>query len=179
MILLIILSVVFLSVFAIVMVVNSHIKKTEKQKYYAAAGNIMREDYLNYSLQNTIDSRSNIEEPKNAKMMVYLKTKSEGKKKQYVFDPEKIIKIGRDSSQSNILINDARVSQNHCIIYSSENTVYLQDVGSANGTIVSRGLRKKYLLSGGRMIVLRTGDTIRVGASSFKVCLFYYDLAKV
>lgn len=176
MILFAILITVFIALFTIMFVVISHLKKTERQKYYAAAGNILREEFLNYALQNTINPESNISEPKSGKIMLYLKSKSTGKKTQFVFDPEKIVKIGRDNSESNIFINDISVSQKHCQIYSIENTVYLQDLNSANGTIVKSGLLKKYLIFNGNQIELRTGDKIIIGSSVFKVYLFYYDL---
>lgn len=173
-----VLLIVFISALTIVYVVYNHIKKTEKQKYYAAAGNILREEYLNYSLRNTIDGNSEVPEPKSAKMMIYLKSKSSGKKTQFVFDPEKTVRIGRDNS-SNIFINEALVSQEHCLIYASGDRVYLQDLGSANGTVVKRGAFKSYTLFDLNQIELLTGDVIQVGSSQFKVCLFYYDLAAV
>lgn len=176
MVLFIIIMLILAFVISIVFVVVTHIKKTEKQKYYAAAGNILREEFLNYALQNTISSEVNIPEPKGAKMMIYLKSKSAGKKSRFVFDPEKIVKIGRNSSESNIYINERSVSQNHCRIYSSENRVYLQDLNSANGTEVIRGAFKKYAVFGGQQIELRTGDKIKIGSVIFSVCLFYYDL---
>lgn len=174
-----ILLIIFISALTFVYVVFNHIKKTEKQKYYAAAGNILREEYLNYSLRNTIDGQGGTPEPKSAKMMIYLKSKSTGKKTQFVFDPEKTVKIGRDNNNSNIFINEARVSQEHCLIYASGDRVYLQDLGSANGTVVKRGAFKSYTLFDLNQIELQTGDVIQVGSSQFKVCLFYYDLAAV
>lgn len=177
MILFIIIAIVLIAVITIIFVVVSHMKKTERQKYYAAAGNILREQFLNYSLQNTISPYSNISEPKSGKMMLYLKSKSSGKKAQFVFDPEKIVKIGRDNNESNIFINDVSVSQNHCQIYSAENRVFLQDLYSANGTLVARGPFRKYDIFQGNQIELRTGDKIIIGGAVFKVCLFYYDLA--
>ena len=108
--------------------------------------------------------------------MIYLKSKSSGRKTQFVFDPENTVKIGRDNDQSNIFINEASVSQNHCLIYCAGDHVYLQDTGSANGTYLRRGLFKNYSIFDGNQIELRTGDVICVGSCEFKVCLFYYDL---
>ena len=171
-----ILITVFVSVVMIILIIISHIKKTERQRYYAAAGNILREEFLNYALQNTISPDSSIAEPKGAKIMLYLKSKSTGKKTRFVFDPEKDVKIGRDNSESKIFINDISVSQNHCLVYSKDNRVYLQDMNSVNGTFVSRGMFKKYALFGGNQIELRTGDKIIIGSVILKVRLFYYDL---
>lgn len=177
MILFAILIIVLISVLTVVFVIVSHIKKTERQKYYAAAGNILREEFLNYALQNTISPECDVYEPKSGKTMLYLKSKSSGRKSQFVFDPEKIVKIGRDNDESNIFINDMSISQNHCQIYSADDRVYLQDLNSSNGTFVQRGLFKKYVVSEGCHIELKTDDKIIVGNCVFKVCLFYYDLA--
>lgn len=163
-------------VLLIVMTVKNHLSKSERQKYYAAAGNILREEFLNYSLQNTVSPKSSISEPSASKYMLYLKSKSSGKKTQFVFDPEKEIVIGRDNARCTIYINEAEISQIHSRIYSSGGRVFLQDMNSSNGTYVKRGLLKKYELRGGNQIELRTGDKIIIGACVFNVCLFYYDL---
>lgn len=174
--LILIILLVLLFVIFLIMTVRNHLKKSEQQKYYAAAGNILREEFLNYSLQNTISPDGKVNEPRSAKMMVYLKSKSSGKKTQFVFDPEREIKIGRDSVNSNIFINDSAVSQYHCRIYTYDDNVYLQDMNSSNGTFVKRGTLKNYSIYNGNQIALRTGDKIFVGSCMFEVCLFYYDL---
>lgn len=174
--LILIILLVLLFIIFIILIVRNHLKKSEQQKYYAAAGNILREEFLNYSLQNTISPDGKVSEPRSAKMMVYLKSKSSGKKTQFVFDPEREIKFGRDSVNSNIFINDSAVSQYHCRIYTYDYTVYLQDMNSSNGTFVKRGAFKSYSIYNGNQIALRTGDKIIVGSCMFEVCLFYYDL---
>ena len=176
MILAMILTAAALTVFAIGVVVYFHLKKTEQQKYMAAAGNILREDYLNYSLQNTINPQNLAEKPKSKKIMIYIKSKSDGSKLRYVFDPEKTVLFGRSSTECNVFINNAAVSQKHCRIYVSDNAVWLQDVGSSNGTVVKRGFTKRYTLSGGYQIALESGDRICIGDCCFKVRLFLFDL---
>lgn len=158
------------------MIVRNHLRKTEMQKYHAAAGNILREEFLNYSLQNTVSPVIDISEPRTSKVMLYLKSKSSGKKTQFVFDPEKEIVIGRDSEKCTIYINEAQVSQIHSRIYMLGDSVFLQDMNSSNGTFVNRGIFKKYAILGGNQIELRTGDKIIIGPCVFDVCLFYYDL---
>ena len=174
--LLIIILLLLIFVILIVMIVRNHLRKTEMQKYYAAAGSILREEFLNYSLQNTVSPVSDISEPCTSKVMLYLKSKSSGKKSQFVFDPEKEIVIGRDSARCTIYINEAQVSHTHSRIYMLQNHVFLQDLNSSNGTYVNRGLFKKYAIFNGDQIELRTGDKILIGSCVFDVCLFYYDL---
>ena len=44
-------------------------KKEKEQKYYIAAGNIYKEDYLNYSLQNPLDENLEYSKPADQKTM--------------------------------------------------------------------------------------------------------------
>lgn len=164
-------------VVAVVLIIVSNMKKNEKIKYYTAAGNTLREDFLNYSLQNHTGETADIRVPRSSKMMIYLKANSKGKKVQLVFDPEREINIGRDTYSSNIYINDVTVSQKHCCIYSVDDHVYLKDLYSANGTYLKRGAFKRYHIVEGESVELFTKDTIIVGSNEFKVTLFYYDMA--
>ncbi len=54
--------------------------------------------------------------------------------------------------------------------------VYLQDIGSANGTMVCKGLFNNVLISNNEMIQLESGDIIKIGSNEFKVTLFFYDV---
>ena len=80
-------------------------KKEKEQKYYIAAGNIYKEDYLNYSLQNPLDENPNFSKPSDQKTMIYLKCLHTKNKMEYVFDPSKEIVIGRDQERCNLYIN--------------------------------------------------------------------------
>lgn len=168
---------VIVIVAAVVLFIVSNMKKNEKIKYYTAAGNTLREDFLNYSLQNHTGETADIRIPRSKKMMIYLKANSKGKKVQLVFDPEKEILIGRDKNSSNIYINDVTVSQKHCCIYSVDDHVYLRDMHSANGTYLKRGAFQRYHIVEGESIELFTKDVIIVGSNEFIVTLFYYDMA--
>lgn len=157
--------------------VLSHLKKVERGKYYMAAANIIREDFLNFSLQNPVNNDGSFNMPSEQRTMLYIKLKTSGKKAQFVFDPAKRILIGRDKFNSNIYINEAFVSQHHCSIFSENNLVFLQDMNSANGTYVKRGFLKKYHLLNGQHIQLRSNDTIIIGSNKFRIILFFYDMA--
>ncbi len=109
--------------------------------------------------------------------MVFIKTRKPGQNFSFVFDPEKKIMIGRDKNKSNIYVEDVLVSQDHCCIYSEGNYIYLQDMYSANGTSVKRGLFKRYDVNNGYRILLRSGDIITVGSSRLSIILFYYDIS--
>ena len=170
----ILLSLIFVALIVLVIVNNA--RKIERLKYHAAAGNILREGFLNYSLQNSFISGGDLQEPRGKKTMIYLKSKHD-KKARFVFDPEKAVYIGRDKYISNIYVNDITVSQNHCCIYSVDDHVYLKDCNSANGTVVIRGLFNRYTVAAGSKTELMTGDKIEVGSVTFAVTLFYYDMS--
>ena len=160
----------------VILVIVSNMKKNERIKYLTAAGNTLREEFLNYSLQNHSGETADIRVPRTSKMMIYLKANSKGKKVQLVFDPEREVNIGRDKFSSNIYINDPTVSQKHCCIYSVDDRVFLRDLYSANGTSVKRGLHRYHIVEG-ESIELNTKDTLIIGSNEFKVTLFYYDMA--
>lgn len=173
----VIILMVLISAAVIILGVTSHKMKMKRERYYVAAGNILREDFLNYSIENPLNYDGLLQRPKGQKTMIYIETKSNGKKVQFVFDPEKRIMIGRDKFNSNIYINEAFVSQQHCCIFSIGDEIYLQDLGSENGTQINRGLFKRYTLFDEQCIKLRSNDSIVIGYNKFKVTLFYFDMA--
>ena len=169
------LSVTLVLVIVLSIVYNS--KKAQNMKCRIAAGNILREEYLDHSLRNTAqDEEFNTG---STKLMLCLKTKNGKKKIQYVFNPENKIYIGRDKSDNNIYIHDTQVSKKHCCIYLKDNQVYLQDLNSSNGTIIERGLFKKYSVHSNYKIILKTGDRVIIGSNAFSVDLFYYDMSAI
>lgn len=172
----IIVVVVVLIIGIAVYIFVSNKKKTEREKYYTASGNILKEEFLNYLLQNPMNTDGDQHVPNAQKTMIYIKSVNSKPKKQYVFDPEKRILIGRDKNESNIYLNEAFVSQYHCCIFSDGSKVYLSDMNSANGTILKRGLFKKYNIYNQAVIELKSGDRITIGSNTFKVILFYYDM---
>ncbi len=165
-----------IAITAIIAVVRHNKAKEEKQKYYIAAGNIYKEDYLNYTLQNPIDGDKHYQKPKDQKTMLYIKSLNTKEPYQYVFDPSKKVVFGRDQEKCNLFINEATVSKTHCCIFSQEFDVFLMDLSSSNGTTVHKGLFRNYLIGNGNMIQLETGDILKIGSNKFKIFLFYYDV---
>lgn len=149
-------------------------RNAEIQKYYSAAANIVKEDLLDYSIKNNIVNGSN--QPTVARLMLYLKTVNGKNRYSYVFDPAKIIRVGRKkiNDKNTICLNDIKVSHEHCIIYTDGYRVYLQDMNSLNGTVVKRGF-KKYLLNNGEVMEIVSKDKLYIGSVIFQVTIFYYD----
>lgn len=173
-------AIVFIIIFLVILltiVSVFYVKRQNEQweKCYNAAFNIIKEDMLDYSIKNL--SNTYEMEPSGARMMIELKMLNAKKKDSYVFDPAKGVSIGRKKAEGNnmICLNDISVSGNHCMIYGSGNNVYLQDMGSSNGSTVKRGFRK-YFVGNGNVMELRTKDKLFIGISEFKINIFYYDV---
>ena len=172
--LLIVIVVILCIVAGIGTVIAVTVRRDEKRNYYVAARNIFREDRLNDNLKRVPD-RSNGYDAYLPRPMIYLKFRTKRKGK-YVFDPGKIINIGRDSASNQICIDDASVSFNHCRIFSSGNDVWIEDMNSSNGTVVRRG-KDAYKLTGGQSMMITTMDIITIGTTEIAVTVFLFDPA--
>jgi hypothetical protein len=86
--------------------------------------------------------------------------KMEGSGPEYVdlVPPETL--IGRDAG-CHLTINDSSVSHRHARVYHSDGEWHVEDLGSTNGTFANdRPLT--------RAIILRPGDTLAIGRSTFE-----------
>ncbi len=92
---------------------------------------------------------------------------------EYVMDPGAGIVFGRDASASDVFVDDPTASALHCRIELAQQGVAVCDLGSANGTLLRRGLNRRRLR--GETALLQSGDRLCVGAARFGVELFYYD----
>lgn len=92
---------------------------------------------------------------------------------EYVMDPDMGIVFGRDASASDVFVDDPTASARHCRIGLTQQGVAVCDLGSANGTLLRRGLNGRRLR--GESALLQSGDRLCVGAARFGVELFYYD----
>jgi len=87
--------------------------------------------------------------------------------------------LGRSRSCMLRLPGDATVSRQHCLIEVEEDGVWIQDLGSLNGTLVNGekiGQRERNRNSDATMIQperhgLRDGDEVRICNNAFKVDL--------
>ncbi len=163
---------VIISVIGIVILVKS--RKDEVQNYYDAAENILKEDRLDKLLKNPY--KSSIEQDTNGvKPMVYLKIKDKSKLK-YVFCLDREVCIGRDKDNNQVCVNEPIVSHNHCKLYSDGVNVFLQDLYSANGVVVKRGL-SRFALQSGETMQIFSKDILKIGTTEINVVLFYFDTA--
>ena len=150
-------------------------KREERDKYYAAARNILKDEFLRIKLENPVKSSGALGDTGGQKVMVYLKTIGIKPQKRYVFNPEREIPFGRQQDESGVFLNEATVSQRHCRIFLCDAYVWLEDLRSSNGTGIKRGLFKNYWLASGQQIALRSGDVLIIGSAKLKVKLFVFD----
>lgn len=174
--LIIIFAAIVAAVIFVILITVSVQKRSEMlEGRYRAAANIIKEDLLNYSIRNPMTH--NDHEPSGARLMVCLQPMHTKEKAPYVFDPARVIYIGRKISveKNMICLNDIQVSMEHCMIYTDGSRIYIKDMNSSNGSVVKRGFQR-YYLAGGNAMELMNRDKIYIGKTVIKVFIFYYDL---
>lgn len=72
--------------------------------------------------------------------------------------------IGRDERVSDVVINDTSISRQHVYIYPDAGKVYVEDMGSTNGTVIN-GIR----LPKGEAWLLADGDIICIGEQEYRI----------
>ncbi|HEY5526317.1 MAG TPA: FHA domain-containing protein [Candidatus Anoxymicrobiaceae bacterium] len=70
------------------------------------------------------------------------------------------LRVGR-AANSNVVIDDTYASQQHARIFANDDTFFVEDLGSTNGTYVN-GRKISYPLE------LRVGDRIKIGKTVFE-----------
>ena len=169
---LIIIILIVLAVAAtIVSVVYICNKKAENKKCQRAASHILKEKYLYESIINPWLENGDISKIYTVRMMVYVKNISVKPKDGFVFDVSDKVSFGRKHG-CNVILNEATVSGEHCVIFMKDNAAYITDK-SANGTILKRGLYRVELNNS--TYELSNRDIIIVGSTSFKLVFFWFD----
>lgn len=152
----------------------SNRRKKEERKYYEASEKIINEDLLKYSLRNPYTRSSRDVLPSSRRMMLGVKISNGKNKKSMVFDPEKIVYIGR-SDYNHIVIYNMRVSERHCCIFSKDNRVWLSDLSMKKGVIIKRN-GKKGRIANGKTALLRDGDIVYIDNVKLKIKIFVFDI---
>ncbi len=95
----------------------------------------------------------------------------------YIFSLDDVITVGR-SKDNMICIRDDRVSRIHYKITNINGVLYLQDLGTVNGSIIKRGLFGKKYITSQQFAVLEDKDVIVVGSYRMKIEIFFgYEAA--
>lgn len=90
----------------------------------------------------------------------------------YIFLLDEWITIGRNK-ENKICICNETFSRMHCKIGMIGNVMVLQDLGSANGTTIRRGLFEKINVASGKREVVQSGDCIQIGKYRMKIQMLY------
>lgn len=72
--------------------------------------------------------------------------------------------IGRDERVSDVVINDTGISRQHVYMYPDGKKIYVEDMGSTNGTVIN-GIR----LPKGEAWLLADGDIICIGEQEYRI----------
>ncbi len=89
-----------------------------------------------------------------------------------VFALDECITIGR-SRENKITIRDDGVSRLHCKIALINSALYLQDLGSANGTRIRRNCFREIILAGQEFCRLQDKDRIIIGNYRMRMRILY------
>ncbi|MCC8151639.1 MAG: FHA domain-containing protein [Lachnospiraceae bacterium] len=89
-----------------------------------------------------------------------------------VFALDEPVTIGR-SRENKISLRDGEVSRIHCKIARVGFNLYLQDLGSANGTLLRHGLFRKCSMKAQQIESLEDGDRIVIGNFRLRIRVFY------
>lgn len=154
-----------------------HHRQNVHAQFLRAAKNIVQDEFLEYFLKNP-DHIQGTAPPPRVRVMLFLQTNTNPPQK-VVYDPAKKILVGRNPKECILYLSDPAVSQRHCGLYAQGNRVFVQDLGSANGTVLRRGLFKRYLLKNNCAAPLMDGDRICIGSIVLKVHLFMFDDARM
>lgn len=146
-------------------ITNRKIKKKKDQEFKAAAL-LLKERQL----QNAIDMNQSRQGQREN--MVLVVSWKDDKKREYIFDPARGVQIGRDREANQICVPLDTVSQQHCMIFSNGDFMYVKDLNSANGTFLKRGF-KTYRVYDCELLL--DNDKVIVGGISFKVRSFWVD----
>lgn len=126
---------------------------------------------LNLSLRHRVSSQqaAAIEYQKLFLCVDFLDTKP---RMQHLFSLDDCVTLGRSQSNS-ICLRDSKISRVHCKISLIQGGLYLQDSGSANGTVIKRGFFQKIPVASQKMEELYQGDIILIGSYRIKIQTYY------
>lgn len=160
-----ILAVVLATVWIAVLYIK---RKQEFTEYYYAAYKIIKEEYLNDAIKKV----GSLKQHDTIRRMIGIKKIGKGNQ-SFVFDPEKIVNIGRSQEGNDLRVGDVRVSGYHCRIFMYQGQIFLEDMQSANGTYVKRGFSTIQVMQPFQLV---TGDKLLLGSQIFQICIFDFNM---
>lgn len=151
--------------------------KKERRLIEKSLYKFLEDRVLNLSLHHRI-SREQAVALEYQKLFLYVDFMDTKPHMMHLFSLDDCVTIGR--SQSNVIcIRDPRLSRMHCKISLIQGRVYLQDLGSANGTVIKRGMFQKIPVNSQGIIELYQGDILSMGSYSLKINTYYGREARI
>lgn len=132
---------------------------------------LLEERVLVKTLQERISSEAASQEELR-KIFLYVEFPDTKPLLMRLFSLNECITIGR-SRENIICIRDGMLSRMHCKIYETNGYLVLQDMGTANGTKIRRGIFRTIRLDAGQQEYLCSGDRIRLGNYRMKIKIFH------
>lgn len=145
----------------------------ERQRYYSAARALVQSEILDQEIRNGSGGPA-AGEPTARRLLLYLRVHTRPVKK-YVLDPRRGILFGRDAQSCDVLLSEGVISEQQCRIVEHRGAIWLTDLGSANGTLVRKGVFRTLRLRGGQSVRLDSGDRLILGSVRFDLILFPFD----
>ena len=145
----------------------------ERQRYYSAARALIQSEILDKEIRNG-SGGPEAGDPTARRLLLYLRVHTRPMKK-YVLDPRRGILFGRDAQSCDVLLSEVVISEQQCRIVEHRGAIWLTDLGSANGTLVRKGLFRTLRLRGGQSVRLDSGDRLILGSVRFDLILFPFD----
>jgi len=125
----------------------------ERESYYDTSGEPADEPAAVAAEKTAVSPRAPAAEPAEPRFVVWHGGAPCG---SFALGEGAEVVIGRDSSQCDFAVPDGMVSRRHCLIFSRDGEIIVEDVGSTNGTYVN-GKRVE-------RCNIERGDVVRVGA---------------
>lgn len=144
----------------------------ERQRYYSAARALIQSEIVDKEIRNGGGPEAG--DPTARRLLLYLRVHTRPMKK-YVLDPRRGILFGRDAQSCDVLLSEVVISEQQCRIVEHRGAIWLTDLGSANGTLVRKGLFRTLRLRGGQSVRLDSGDRLILGSVRFDLILFPFD----
>lgn len=144
-------------------------KKREKMKrsLYKMIEERVLEQSLRYRITNTEAAIRESNSP-----FLYIEFLDTDPMVTYLFPLDEWITVGR-SKENKICVYDEKFSRVHCKIGMVNQTLWIQDMDSANGVRIYKGLFKKLDLIRGQHEMLQSGNCIKIGSCRMKLEIVY------
>lgn len=145
-------------------ILNAYQKK-EKQKEIHKPYDV---DYGRVGVDNGKKSRRK-ERDEGGQLLIQLIEKTEFSARKFVLNPAKIIRIGSDLQNNDIVVFSENVSPSQCEIFSAMDKVFIRNTGEKCKTIIKR--KREQAIVDNKGIRLLSGDVVILSNVSYDVTI--------